>query len=121
MDESLKEFVDETRWIGLNSAEAKVLIGQEIEKLTGKPVPPEVLDGALKRITFTVDPLVSTILQQAEYAHTAGFLKEKPDLADLLDLTLLEEVLRSRQIEPEWTKEVPKTVPGQELEAEAKK
>lgn len=114
-------FVDETKWIELNKAEARQILSKEIEALTGKPMDEEVLNASLKRISITVDPMVSTVLQQAEYAYQAGFLKEKPDLAELFDLSLLEEVLKDRKIEPEWTKEAPQALPEAPLDEPAKK
>lgn len=114
-------FVDETRWIELNKAEAGQIISKEIETLTGKPMEREILNSSLKRITLTVDPMVPTVLQQAEYAYQAGYLKEKPDLAELFDLSLLEGVLKDRKIEPEWTKEAPKVLPEASLDEPEKK
>lgn len=104
--ELVKKFLtvhfETTQWILLNPEEAKGLIQARIQRLSGKPMPTEVLDPAFARIQFTTDPLVSSVLEQALAAHRAGFLKKEPELSQLFALDILEEVLKERNIEPEW-------------------
>ncbi len=44
----------------------------------------------------TWDPISSSLVQAANSAYTAGFLKEKPNLDGIYDLTLLNEVLKAQ-------------------------
>ena len=117
----LQVHVDLTQWIQKNPSEAKKIVQSEIKKESGKELPDKILDSAFSRILFTYDPLASSIVEQARAAHKAGFLKSEPDLGGLFDLSLLEEILKERNLEADWTLDVPKMAPTPELEAEAKK
>ena len=82
-----------TDWIRGNPEEAKRLLGVEIEKLSSKPMPADLLAEAFGRIEFLTDPIASSVREQANAAFRAGYLKQEPDLSRLFDLTLLKEVL----------------------------
>jgi NitT/TauT family transport system substrate-binding protein len=70
--------------------QAKRLAGAQITKLTSQPMPPNVLDRAFSTQDATYDPLVSTILTEADHAFALGFLgSAKPDLSGLFDLSFL--------------------------------
>ncbi|GIH79839.1 ABC transporter substrate-binding protein [Planobispora longispora] len=66
-----------------------------LEKLTGKPLKPEVLDAAFKNITFTNDPIASSLVGSADHAVKVGLL-EPVDLDGIYDLKILNEVLAAR-------------------------
>lgn len=110
--------IDLTQWIEQNPSEAKKTVQAEIKKESGKELPENILDSAFSRVLFTYDPLVSSIMEQARAAYKAGFLKSEPDLGGLFDLSLLEEILKERNLEADWTLSVPKIAPAPELEAE---
>jgi NitT/TauT family transport system substrate-binding protein len=61
-------------------------------KLTGKPLADDVVATAWKKLTFTVDPIASSMFASAGHATDLGML-ENPDLDGIYDLTLLNEVL----------------------------
>ena len=88
----LKAHLSVTRWILEHETESKKLLNPEIEKLTHKAIPEAVMNEAFKRIHFTWDPLPDTVRRQAEAATQAGFLRSKPDLGQLFDLKLLNEL-----------------------------
>jgi NitT/TauT family transport system substrate-binding protein len=71
-------------------------LNAEIERLTGKPLDPQVLVLAWSRLRPTWDPISSSLLASAQAAYQAGFLKEEPNLAGIYDLTLLNQVLEAR-------------------------
>ncbi|MEU0987750.1 ABC transporter substrate-binding protein [Streptomyces sp. NPDC005953] len=81
-------------WINANPDLAKASANAKLKALTGKELPPEIIDPAWKSIQFTDDPLASTLKTQADYAVKAGLL-EKPDLNGIYDLTELNEVLKT--------------------------
>jgi sulfonate transport system substrate-binding protein len=86
-----------TDWIRSHQAEAKKLLNEQIQRETGKALPPEVIDEALSRMEITDDPLRSSLLKSAQWAFDAGFLGAKmPDLSGLHDLTLLNQVLKEK-------------------------
>lgn len=93
--------VELTNWINKNPEEAKKLLNEEIKKETGKALPQNVLDESLKRIGFTYDPISSSLFKSARWAFEQGFLdKEQPDLSSIYNLTLLNEVLKEKGLQP---------------------
>ncbi len=92
----LDAHVQITTWEQQNPTQAKEVANQEIQRLTGKALPDEVLDSAWSRLKVTYDPVSASLVTSADAAHMAGFLKEKPDLASIYDLSLLNQVLGER-------------------------
>jgi NitT/TauT family transport system substrate-binding protein len=93
----LATHVDLTDWINSHPAEAKTVLNQQIQKETGKALPPAVLDEAFGRLQVTYDPIRSSLLTSAQSAYEAGFLgKQMPDLSSLYDLSLLNQVLSEK-------------------------
>jgi len=89
--------VELTDWIRDHQPEAKKLIDEQIQRETGKALPPQVIDEALRRMEITDDPIRSSLLKSAQWAFQAGFLGSKmPDLTGLHDLTLLNQVLKEK-------------------------
>ena len=75
--------------------EAKTLTNEGIEAITDKPLAQEVLDAAWENLTFTLDPIASSLAQSAEDAEDVGLL-DPVELDGIYDLTLLNEVLADR-------------------------
>jgi NitT/TauT family transport system substrate-binding protein len=93
----LATHVELTDWINGHLPEAKRTVNQQIQKETGKPLPPAVLDEAFGRLQVTYDPLRNSLLTSAKSAFEAGFLgKQLPDLSSLYDLGPLNQVLREK-------------------------
>jgi NitT/TauT family transport system substrate-binding protein len=93
--------VELTDWINKNPEETKRILNEEIKRETGKAIPQNVLDESLKRIEFTYDPITSSLFKSAKQAFELGFLgKEQPDLSNIYDLTLLNEVLTEKGLPP---------------------
>ncbi|GHD21746.1 aliphatic sulfonate ABC transporter substrate-binding protein [Streptomyces galbus] len=88
----LKASVDANKWINANPDAAKAAANAQLKTDSGKELPAEVLDPAWKSITFTDDPLASTLNTEAAHAVKAGLL-DKPKLDGIYDLTLLNKVL----------------------------
>lgn len=90
----LEAHIDETTWINEHQDEAVAVFNTELEKLTGKTIPEDEFNEGLSRMTLTWDPLKESLLQSANDAFEIGFLgNEKPDLSEIYDLVLLNEVL----------------------------
>jgi NitT/TauT family transport system substrate-binding protein len=87
-----------TQWEIANPAEAQTLLNAEIEKLTGKKLSDEVLTAAWNRMRPTWDPISASLIESANAAFAAGFLKENPNLDGIYDLKLLNEVLKQRSL-----------------------
>jgi sulfonate transport system substrate-binding protein len=79
----LAAHVNETQWINENKDEVPKVFNTELQKLTGKTIPENVLSEALTRLEFTNDPIKLSLYQSANDAHDLGFLakgKERPNL-----------------------------------------
>jgi NitT/TauT family transport system substrate-binding protein len=93
----LTAHVELTDWINGHLPEAKTILNQQIQKETGKALPPAVLDEAFGRLQITYDPLRSSLLASAKSAFEAGFLgKQVPDLSRLYELGPLNQVLTEK-------------------------
>ncbi|RCG30010.1 aliphatic sulfonate ABC transporter substrate-binding protein [Sphaerisporangium album] len=87
--------VEANAYISSDPAGAKEAINAELQDLSGKPLKPEVLDSAFKNITFTNDPLASTLITSADHAQKVGLL-DPVDLNGIYDLKILNEVLSAK-------------------------
>ena len=88
-----------TRWINQHPKKAKRVVCDQIKAISGVSLPKEVIDGAFPRLEATYDPIVSSLFSYAEMAYHASFLGEQmPDLSGLVDLRLLNEVLKERSL-----------------------
>jgi NitT/TauT family transport system substrate-binding protein len=92
----LRTHVELTDWIKAHPDEAKREMNNEIQKDTGKALPPAEMNEAFSRLTPTWDPLRSTMAASAQASVAAGLLHKLPDLSGLYDLTLLNQVLTEK-------------------------
>jgi NitT/TauT family transport system substrate-binding protein len=76
-------------------AKAQQLTGQGIDKVTGKPLKDSIIKSSFEHITFTLDPIATSLKTDAEHAKTLGFL-DSSDLGGIFDLSLLNKVLREK-------------------------
>lgn len=91
----LKGQVEANDFVNNNSAEAKQVVSDGIKSLTGKTLTPAVLDRAWANLTFTNDPISSSLRQSAQAALGLGFINSS-DLANIYDLSLLNKVLQAQ-------------------------
>lgn len=97
----VRAHVELTDWINGHLPEAKAILNAQIQRETGKALPKVVLEDAFARLTVTYDPLRTALLQAAQSAFQAGFLgRQMPDLSNLYDLKLLNEVLAEKGKKP---------------------
>jgi NitT/TauT family transport system substrate-binding protein len=76
-------------------AEAKTVVNDGLQKLTGGKLAQPVLDRAFSNITLSADPLASTFPQLAQDSVTAGITEEETDLHGLIDVTPLNAELQA--------------------------
>jgi NitT/TauT family transport system substrate-binding protein len=91
----LKGHVEANDFINKNSSQAKQIVGDGIQKLTGKSLKPAVLDRAWANLTFTNDPIASSLRRSAQAAVALGFI-DSANLANIYDLSLLNKVLQAQ-------------------------
>jgi NitT/TauT family transport system substrate-binding protein len=99
----LAAHVNETAWINNHKDEAVQAFNTQVKKLTGKSIPIDELKQAFSRIDFTYDPIKLSLFQSADNAYNLGLLtkgKPHPDLSGIFDLTLLDQVLKSKGLTP---------------------
>jgi NitT/TauT family transport system substrate-binding protein len=81
-------------WIKANPDDAQKTVNEALGKLTGKPLDAKLTAAAWPTLTFTDDPLASSLKVGAQHAEEIGLTKHV-DLKDIYDLTLLNEVLKA--------------------------
>ena len=75
--------------------EAKAVVNQGLQKLTGKALEGPVIDRAFQNITLDPDPLAATFPQLAKDSATAGVTDQPTDVAGLLDVAPLNAELQA--------------------------
>jgi NitT/TauT family transport system substrate-binding protein len=92
----LTGLVDTIQFIQSNPTAAQAAAGQELTTL-GSALPPAVLAASWANLTFTADPVASSLQKEAADASAVGLLSA-PKLAGIFDLTLLNQVLTSKNL-----------------------
>ncbi|GIE98986.1 ABC transporter substrate-binding protein [Paractinoplanes rishiriensis] len=77
-----------------SNAEAQTAANAQIEALSGKPLKPEVLSTAFQNLTYTADPIASSLFTSAQHAQDVGLLKPV-DLKGIYHLGPLNELLKA--------------------------
>jgi NitT/TauT family transport system substrate-binding protein len=93
----LEAHLEASAFINDDPAEAQRLVSEGINAITGTEMNPDVLSSAWENLTFTVDPIASSLQESAEDAYSLGFLEgynTDTGLQGIYELTLLNEVLR---------------------------
>lgn len=70
-------------------------LGAALLTLTGKKLPPGVLESAITRVTFTDDPLPDTFKTMGQWTYDLGFEQQPARLGTLFDLNVLQELQKS--------------------------
>ena len=88
--------LDATDLIARDPVTAQKDVADVIAKVSGKPLKPSVISAAWKQLSFTPDPVSSSLLTGAQHAYRVGVLTKQPKLDGLVDLTLLNRLLKER-------------------------
>lgn len=67
-------------------------LSEALFKLTQKSLPPEVLEQAISRVSFTDEPLVESLQAMNQWAYDLGFSRQTGSLEGLIDTTILDQV-----------------------------
>lgn len=93
--------VKATQKIHADPEKAKEMVNKGIEELTGKALSKATIDGAWKNLTFTYDPIASSLMKSAKDAFDAGLLgRKEPDLDGIYQLSILNKVLSELMLAP---------------------
>ena len=79
--------------VNADPSAAQATVNNEIEKWTTKKLGEDLLAAAWGNLTFTVDPVASSLQKSADDASSLDLLDDPGDLSGLYDLTLLNQVL----------------------------
>ncbi|MET1232258.1 MAG: ABC transporter substrate-binding protein [Candidatus Limnocylindrales bacterium] len=86
--------VEANDFVNADPTAAQAVVNEGIKDVTEKALPEPVLAAAWPNLTFTVDPIASSLTTSAAAATELGLL-EATDLDGIYDLTLLNEVLKA--------------------------
>jgi NitT/TauT family transport system substrate-binding protein len=103
IEKLLAAHVNETIWMNNHKDDAIKAFNTELKKLTGKTIAEDELRQAWSRMDFTYDPLKISLFRSANNAYDLGFLakgKPRPDLLGIFDLTVLDQVLKQKGLQP---------------------
>ncbi len=90
----LKAQIQANNFINQNTSAAETAANAELTALTGKALKSAVLPLAFKQITFTNDPIASSLAADAKHAEAVGLLKPV-NLAGIYDLGPLNALLKA--------------------------
>jgi NitT/TauT family transport system substrate-binding protein len=91
----LKGQIQSDNYIHSNPSGAEAAANQELTSLLGKGLDPSVLSAAFKQITFTNDPIASSLEVDAQHAVSVGLLTPVKNISALYDLGPLNAQLKS--------------------------
>ena len=90
----LKGHVEAVKYINANTASAEAAANAELTTLLGKGLKSSALAASFKEITFTNDPIASSLATDAKHAVAVGLL-QPVNLNGIYDLTPLNAVLKA--------------------------
>ena len=90
----LQGHIASIEFITSNTARAQKDANDQLAALSGKPLKDAILAAAFKNLTFTDDPIASSLYTSAQHAQDVGLLKPV-DLKGIYDLGPLNELLKS--------------------------
>ena len=91
----LKGQIEANAYINSNPTAAAQAANAELTRLLGKGLPSDVLTQSLKYITFTNDPIASSLTTDAQHAVSVGLLKPVNNLGGIYDLGPLNKLLHA--------------------------
>jgi len=90
----LQGHIQAVNYIETNNADAQKAANAQLAALSGKPLKDDILAAAFKNLTFTDDPIASSLYASAQHAQDVGLLKPV-DLKGIYDLGPLNELLKA--------------------------
>lgn len=95
----LTAHVETTERINRDKENSKNVANNMIKILTKKSLPEDVLTSSFERIVVTYDPEKDSVEEFVRIASNNGYIKGKPDVSDLFDLTLVNKVLKKKGLQ----------------------
>jgi NitT/TauT family transport system substrate-binding protein len=89
----LKGQIEANSFIASDQSAAEAAANSELASLTGKGLKPKVLAAAFAQVTFTDNPVASSLLTDAQHAVDVGLLSPVSNLSAIYDLGPLNKLL----------------------------
>ena len=89
----LKGQIAATDFLNNDKAAAEQAANAQLATLTGKSLKPDILAATFKHITFTDDPIASSLITDAQHATAVGLLDPISNLSTIYDLDPLNKLL----------------------------
>ncbi len=89
----LKGQIEANNFIHQHQSEAEAAVNAELTSVLGKGLKPAVLSASFQQITFTDDPIASSLATDAQHAVAVGLLKPVNNINGLYDLGPLNKLL----------------------------
>jgi len=89
----LKGQIEANSYIASDKTQAETAANTELATLTGKGLKPSILAAAFDQVTFTNDPIESSLIADADHAVAVGLLTPVKNLSAIYDLGPLNKLL----------------------------
>jgi sulfonate transport system substrate-binding protein len=89
----LKGQIEANDFIHNHQSQAEAAVNAELTSVLGKGLKPNVLSASFQQITFTNDPIASSLATDAQHAVAVGLLKPVNNINGLYDLGPLNKLL----------------------------
>jgi NitT/TauT family transport system substrate-binding protein len=93
IDGLLKGQIQANNFINSNKTAAETAADAELASLSGKALKKKIVAASFAQVTFTNDPIASSLLTDAQHAVDVGLLKPVSDLSAIYDLGPLNKLL----------------------------
>ncbi len=93
VDDLLKGQIEANSFIGSNKSAAETAANAELVSLAGKGLKPNILGAAFDQVTFTNNPVASSLTADAQHAVAVGLLSPVTNISGLYDLGPLNALL----------------------------
>jgi NitT/TauT family transport system substrate-binding protein len=91
----LKGQIEANSFIANHRSAAESAANAELISATGKGLTPSILSAAFAQVTFTNDPIASSLITDAKHAVAVGLLKPVSNLSAIYDLGPLNKLLKA--------------------------
>jgi NitT/TauT family transport system substrate-binding protein len=92
----LTAHVEANDFINNSPDEAKALVNKKLEELTQSTIPTDVFDSAWSKLTFTNDPIASSLIEVDKHAEELDLLDPVDNLTGIYDLDPLNTILADK-------------------------
>lgn len=93
INDLLKAQIEAVNYIHSDKSAAESAANAELSSLTGKGLKPSVVAASFAQVTFTDNPIASSLLADASHAQSVGLLSPIKNLAGIFDLGPLNKLL----------------------------